>query len=593
MGTKIKAVSTGLILSAAFSFMITVFAPTEFYIFNSEDLWFDYYDMLSTLAILFASVFLLNSLLFCLLRKAGRDIYRWFVFFETVVLVYTYIQGNYLAAKLPGLDGTVINWAEYAPMIPVSVVLFLVLTAVLAVLLKIFHFPVVLKIAKGVGIYLFLILAVTLVFNIFKNSYTFFREKIDQNITVKDEMLLSSDRNMVILLLDRIESEDVENFMREDPGKYADCFEDFTYYRDAMGGYSRTEFSIPLILTGNQYKNDEDYYDFYTRSVLESPLFSNLEKRDYSMEVYDVTNFICNDPSVFDRFSNILETRLEFKSKREFAAMLMRMIGYKYAPYGLKQFFNADRVDFKELEVGKYDYGYDRFIWFNGEYYDLINSQPFEKEEKKHFKWIHLEGGHRPYDLKADMSFLDEDHEYPAEKNDPVKGKEGYREKEKASLKVAKTMIEKLKEEGLYDNSVIVILSDHGDYYHETYKAQNPLLLVKGVNEHHPMKVSMAPVSYVTDLQAAFENLLDGKASDEIFAVKEGDKVKRQYLFYNDWRDHSVLYEYEQTGHATDMDTFVLTGNTYVKPENKWESEELVNAKHVRDKKLPAVVTNQ
>ena len=586
MKTRIKSIATGGILSFVSAFMIAIYAPLELYIFNNDDLWFDIYDMFQPILALFVAGFLLNFVIICISRVINIKLYRGICFLETVVLLYTYIQGNYISLKLPTLDGTVIDWSAYNSQTILSVILFIVLTAIFMAVVHFLKFPFFMKVSKIAGICLFVIMSGTLAVNIYSNNYTFFRDKIKQNVTVKDEMLYSTRQNMVILLLDRMESEDVDSFMAEEPEKYADGFEDFTYYRDAMGGYSWTRFSLPLILTGNQYKNDEDYYDFYTRSVIESPLFKNLEERDYIMAVYDVNYFICNDPSIFDRFTNILETRLQFTSRKAFLKLILRVVGYRYAPFGVKQFFNADRVDFKTVELGYYAYDYDLFTWFNDELHNLLHSQPIELDEQKHFKFIHLEGGHRPYDLTANLERLDSEHEYPDEDSDTEIGKIGYKEKERSGLTVARELINKLKEAGIYDNTAIVIMSDHGDYYHETYKAQNPLLLVKGIDEHHPLKVDMAPVSYVTDLQGGFENLMDGKKSDEIFSVGEGDKRRRTYLYYKDTDEHNVLYEYEQTGLANDMDTLIPTGVKYVKPENQWKPEKITNAKMLKEKKV-------
>ena len=54
---------------------------------------------------------------------------------------------------------------------------------------------------------------------------------------------------------------------------------------------------------------------------------------------------------------------------------------------------------------------------------------------------------------------------------------------------------------------------------------------MKGMNEHHDtMQISEAPIAY-DDLQEAYQRLLDGAGSDQVFDAKEGDERVRRYLY--------------------------------------------------------------
>ena len=117
-----------------------------------------------------------------------------------------------------------------------------------------------------------------------------------------------------------------------------------------------------------------------------------------------------------------------------------------------------------------------------------------------------------------------------------------------------------------------IILSDHGyNIEGEAVKVaqknenetgrQHPILFVKGLNESHDLQVSGAPISY-EDLVEAYYKLMDGAASDDCFAYKEGDQRERRYLLYKYLgEDHMV--EYVQTGYAGDESTLVPTGRVF------------------------------
>ena len=131
--------------------------------------------------------------------------------------------------------------------------------------------------------------------------------------------------------------------------------------------------------------------------------------------------------------------------------------------------------------------------------------------------------------------------------------------------------IEKYKEAGCYDNTISIIISDHGynpDPIDETVDLWNPtnrqhgILFVKGLNEHHEkLQYSYAPTHH-GDLPEAYAKLLDGNPSDNIFDVKEGDKRERRFMLHTGF-NRDYLYEYIQTGEAGDMSTLKATGREY------------------------------
>ena len=61
--------------------------------------------------------------------------------------------------------------------------------------------------------------------------------------------------------------------------------------------------------------------------------------------------------------------------------------------------------------------------------------------------------------------------------------------------------IKRLKENGAYDNSVIIVMADHGNTdlndADDMLVRANPMFLVKGINEHHAFEKSDKPLSYI------------------------------------------------------------------------------------------------
>jgi hypothetical protein len=132
------------------------------------------------------------------------------------------------------------------------------------------------------------------------------------------------------------------------------------------------------------------------------------------------------------------------------------------------------------------------------------------------------------------------------------------------SVELANAYIKRLKEAGVYDNSVVIFLADHGlniENPDSDFGKQNPILLVKGRHEKHPFNFNDAPISH-SDLQQAWLRLLNESSSLDAFEWEEGDERERIHLI-SDVIIESDIYEYRSDQHASDTDALVPTGVVY------------------------------
>lgn len=225
-------------------------------------------------------------------------------------------------------------------------------------------------------------------------------------------------------------------------------------------------------------------------------------------------------------------------------------ISFKYLPYRLKQFSEIETLDFEACRVtNSGDAAYDAHNKSNYDY--ITENSVLEKQSQNYFHFLHCEGAHIPFHLDKNFNYV----------------RDGTYEQEiAASLTVIKAYIQRLKDNDSYDNSVIVIMSDHA-YYDDQYETPylylsrcNPILCIKGVNEDHEMLISDRSVSYI-DLVDAFCDLLDGRQSTELFAEFEPGRTRTTLWQIYGQEYHMV--EYETTGKAWEIDKFIPTGNIY------------------------------
>ncbi len=534
-------ITTGLIVFSANMFLLCVYAPLDLYFNNKSEFWFDIYTLLPTILVITLIGLLIGGITLLMFFMLHERLYQMGVLVLFIALISTYIQGNFLVSNLPPLDGSSIDWSAYSGERVKSVVLWVLVTLAVVVLLYYIHAVKMYRVMEYVSGGLTGMLLITLcIEGIMTNGL---QNKLEADVTVKNQFEVSESENFFILVLDAV---DAEAFSRvfENHQEYKENFSDFTFYPDTLGAYSFTSRSIPFILSGEWFENQILFEKYHEDVYKNSNFLLELEQKGYKLGMYE-TSIPITDKSIY-RFDNVIEGNYKITSYLDFAKSIMMLTGFKYAPFDIKCFCVLYPSEFDSLRNRDEELSGQRFWGDNLQFYKNIQSQPITYVNQKSFKFIHIEGAHVPYRYDKDVNIILEGGTY--EQNI------------EASMTIVAAYLEKLKEADSYDNSVIIIMSDHGydEEGTEEYGRQNPLLMIKGRNEHHDMQISQAPISY-DDLQSAYMRLLDGAKGDEVFDWKEGDKRDRRFLFY--WYlDEDHMTEYIQTGEASDLTTMVPTG---------------------------------
>lgn len=539
-----KDLVPAVLVSLAASFMLMVFAPIEIYFSNQDQFWFEIKQLVHVMVVLFLLAFIVSVVIFFLLFLINRKVYYIGLVTYSIAYLSTYIQGNFLVKNLPGLDGTKPDWPKYIVEDIKSAIVWIVVTLVLIVAIIIFKMDKVKKAISVVAVCMFLMTLVT-AFTVVATTKIQGKD-YTMTVTDKNEMQMSTDKNFIILLLDATDAGTYKQLFDTHP-EYAETFEDFTYYDNTVCGYTFTKQSIPFILSGKWYENERPFESYATDAYTNSPLFTRLAKDGYKMGLYEPETYT-TDPEMY-KFDNIISNKTDVSSYFIFAKREIQIIGYKYAPFVLKRFCMVGTQDFEDFRSNPKDcegYTLDNTVFFN-----KTKNEQITKTDDKVFKFIHLWGAHVPYAFDKDMNQIEDG---------------TYEQNVEASVTLADAYIKKLKASGTYDNSVIIVMADHG-YYNpdEPSNRQHSVLFIKGLNEKHEYCVSEAPVSY-DDLQKAYSRLLDGKTGSDVFDCKEGETRKRRYLYY-EYSHDEIMEEYYQEGYAGDMSTLKATGNKYIYKE--------------------------
>ena len=540
-------------LSISFAFLIGVFAPLEVYLNNAGNFWFDFRTMLLPVIVMFVLMFFVLMLVFLMARLIYIRLYQVTLCGGFVALTATYIQGNFLVKDLPSLDGTEFPWDMYTRQTLQSLLLWLIIILIVSLLVRFVHMRGIGKVVHLFSVFLTCVLAITLVtVGISKKS---FADKQNAVISTEGITTVSDQKNFVVLLLDAVDSATARTIMEENPDLYNKAFEDFTYYPNTEGAYTFTQYAVPYILTGKWNENQEDFNTFTTESMDASPLLTRLRNEKWHMGMYD-GDLVYDNNHIFD-FENVKKERQHYTSLKRFMKTNLSLAGFKYAPYGVKQVFKFNMKRYNDLKKNQNGLVPMTFDHSDINFNNILQEGPLQVQDNGNvYRFIHLDGAHVPFDTNPDLTPV-------------IDGQTStYEDKVKASLQISMNYIQALKNAGVFDNSIVILMADHGfhgeqsDYGDDAVSLrQNPLLMVKGYDENHPLITSEAPISF-EDLQEAYQRLLDGKNSEQIFDAKEGDSRQRRFLKYY-FTQENHLEEYYQNGYANEKDTFYPTGRVY------------------------------
>jgi len=534
----------GIVLVLTASFVLAVYAPLELWVTNQSEFWFDFKDLLTPVILVFSACSVGGIGLLFLLRMAGKRCYCAALTLGFAVLIGLYVQGNFLAGSLPPLDGTKVDWSAYPVQRALSWILWISVLAAAAALFFLVKEKGVLKAVLYGSLVVFLLLGTSLV-------TLFLTTKMEDKdgellCTVEGEFELSTNQNLIVLMLDAANQTTFEEELALRP-ELREEFDGFTAFSDTLATYPFTSRAVPAILSGQWYENKGDFQEHSNRVLDESPLIRELENRNYSIGLYEM-ELLLNRDMFQGRIQNHFSNTSRFSSVPGSVKLLLKMAAIKYAPWDLKWHgYNAQTYSYNFWETEEAS---ETFFWDNISFWEMIQeNNPIELTQNDCFRFIHLEGAHSPMNMNRQVELEEGD----------------YSEKVGASLTIAVQYLRRLKESGVYDNSAIVILADHGyqtdDGPSDYTKRGNPLLLIKGVGESHPMSRSTAPISGI-DLAEAMARLLDGTPSEDIFEYRSGDSRERRFLWIR-YGEEEHIEEMLVNGAASDPASYRKTGVVY------------------------------
>ncbi len=515
-------------------FTLFVFAPVDLYLTSAEDLWFSLSDIAPWLGVMALCAFAGIVLLAWLLPPKLSAAFRAMVYAGSFLL---YLQGNLLVINYGTLNGEAVDWSAHTLQYVLDALFWIIVVVLFVFLMFRFRkkFRRILEIAACV-------LLVTQVASLSVFLVRYWSQPADDKtrfLSSEGEFTVSPDDNTVVFVLDTFDSHLFENLRQQDPGKISRDFADFTWYRDTVGGATRTKYAIPFILTGLANTEDQSYTEYLENSFAASPLISELATGKYDTGLYTVSHYV--DMGRSDAIGNDVEGRPEPASAPRLSLHFMKLVAFRYAPSVLSRYFWMYTGDF---EFWKGSVG--------GKSAYKLNDQAFRRKlaseglkvsaEKPAFRFYHLNGPHPPYTMN--------------EQGESV-GKSSEEAQALGSLAIVSDYLSRMKDLGIYDRATVIVMADHG-VGHFSNAEQTPLFMVKPAGASHPFEVSDLPLSY-----ASLPEIMVSALRGELASLEPWRASSPRYFYHLSEKDAVVnLTEYTVDGPALET-AAVPTGTVY------------------------------
>lgn len=535
-----KEFSASLIMFFTLAFMLFIYEPIVAYSSNVNDYWFNFKTLVLNNLLIFIGVLLsfsvLSFIIYFVSKKLKKEIiYNIYLMIVFIVFIATYIQGNYLAGSLPTLDGSPIIWSDYTKQSLISIGMWLVLIVINIILYKKLSKEYT-SIVKYVSLAVFAMLSVSLV-SILLTNKEIYVEKGSYTATTDNINQISKNQNFLMLVVDMADSKTFNNVLKN-MGK-EELLKDFTYYPDTLSAYPFTRESIPFMLSGEWFVEQDTFTNYYNDVMDNSKFLKTLRDKNYDINIYESELGWTNEKAL--DVNNIKVVNFEIDKSNLFKQEF-KYLSFKYLPFNLKKYSQIESLDYTLCRKSDLDTN-NIYKMENDFVYDELNS--LKTQKNNYFQFLHIDGGHYPWDMNKDFEKIENG---------------TYEEKIESSIVVIEKYLDRIKESGQYDNSVIIILADHGNNGYDPVGRQNPILYIKGINEKNiKMKVSDKKVSYDDLNQSIYYDLLDGKKSDDLLTNIDKNR-KRRFIWY---KDYDKLYEQVLDGHAWETDKLKNTGKKY------------------------------
>jgi len=371
----------------------------------------------------------------------------------------------------------------------------------------------------------------------------------------------SAARNVIHVVLDEFQADVFNDIFQQDRAALDRQFAGFQYFSDHAGSFPTTSFSMPAMLAGQEYRNQKPAPEFIREAFKQSSVLENVSKAGYDVDAMSIVPTDSFEqwlgPETAPNWKGArFRIRKPFVSREDYrevsARQLLELSSFRHVPHAAKV-FSVDRPD--------------SFYWpiamdrtespAQVRRHEASNSAAFLEQftgamsvgrDRPVYKLLHVGVPHRPVVVDRGCRFI----------GLTEMSRQSYTEQSRCAIKLVAALLDRARALGIYDNSLIIVSSDHGtdltplgfDGRSESLalipgpstvrlpaiaSTAKAVMLIKLPNRTGPITISDAPTSHV-DLPATILDALGvpgGAENAQMFRRDPRQPRTRVFGMYN------------------------------------------------------------
>lgn len=464
--------------------------------------------------------------------------------------VMFWLQGNIFLWDYGKLDGSPMNFSDYT--VHGFIEAFLWITVLGYFILKFKH---VSAWANKIALIILVNIAISVVIAYRDRPIDAWHK--NYHVSFDNYLEFSKTKNVIIMVIDAARGDVFDEMLHDMTNDEKKIFDGFTFFKNTSGTFNSTDPAVSGFLTGRlyDYKNAKQsaYHEIFTSST---SLPFQLKKRGFITEVYPYHyNSVYISPEIVDnlKINQALDPEDFLALRKKDQQKIALVTRFNFSPHFIKKLFfepsdmyartssiavqvesvNSLTSENNVTELPEKILGH---LNYNRSLIDKLESNLTFRPEPV-FKYLHFHGAHPPF-------FHDENY---IGRRLPF-SLESYKKQYKGSLLLTlEALVKSLRREGVYENTLLIVIGDHGLYIPEfndisdiNFKFNHlisilaPLMIIKPFGDFSdPIKKSSAPVS-LFDIPATVFCALDlstHNIGSPVFSVLENERRSRFVYF--------------------------------------------------------------
>jgi hypothetical protein len=397
------------------------------------------------------------------------------------------------------------------------------------------------------------------------HSEIFQKRDIAANVEGREAaMHFSRQQNIVHIVMDGFQSDIFASILADsDERDFKSELRGFTYFEQHLGAYPYTQLTVPALLSGHLYRNDEPVESFISESLRGHTITNAAFDAGYDVDFAAPTAL--KNVYVQGKHSNAYGIAPNghvdgSDYARSDSAKLMDLALFRAVPHFAKALVHRDEL--WVFQAASQTDAYLQMQYFSDIAFlnDLARDMQVDRDVPV-YKLIHVMLSHRPIVGNERCEFGGRQSET----------RESVRTHAQCGLLSVLAVLQRMKKLGIYESSLIVLMADHGAWipvedFSEagpvsalTVAMATPVLAIKPANTIGEFRFSKAPSS-IADVPATIAELAGIAAEfggQPVFSIAPDEPRQRHHFIYGYGINPSAK------GYLQPMQEFVVDGNPY------------------------------